>query len=233
MRLFFLILIIFSLNSCKNNVNTKVYYGNNKYYIPAEIVETNTIWDLQQIKDFSSNTYKRLQKDEGKICTVLIHKKSPYSIIYNDKNSVTGEIKDTIFSYLTLHAKYENLVKKFESIKSQTSAKSHEIYGYYINLGTIGHLYDGGFLTIITKDTDKNYFKSTSYLCDGCEVVFKPLVKTKEGFEVENKIWKGLNVPETTAKEIYYEINGNLISKDLHYVSKDEEKFVSYFIKMN
>ena len=232
MRILILILLISNICSCQQEITTKVYFGNNKYHIPAEIVNTKSFWSKQQIKDFSDNTYKRLRKDEGKICTIIMHNNSPYSIIYNDKNPVTGEIKDTIFDYKDLQLKYENLVNKFKSIKSKTEANLHKVYGYYINLGSCGHKYDGGFLTIITKDTNENYFMSSTYLCDGCETIFKPIVKTKEGFEIENRVWNGVNEPEIKAKEIFYENNGNLIAKDLNYVSKDDEKYVYYLIKM-
>jgi hypothetical protein len=232
MNIFAVLAIAFVQISCANDYETKVYYGNNKYYIPAEIVETKTIWDSQEIKEFSRNTYKRLQKNEGEICTIIMCNNSPYAIAYNDIDPITGKPKDTVINYQDILAKKERLVKRFESIKSKTEAKSHEIYGHYFVLGNSANSYDGSFLVTITKDSNNNYFESSMQLCDDCVPNIKPAIRTNEGFEVENEYWQGYDKPMIKAKEIYYEKNGYIITKNLHYVGRNDEKYVLILMKM-
>jgi hypothetical protein len=226
----FCLLFICNLSCSQNVSKSEVFVGNNKYYLPAEIIETNMIWENNQISDFSKKTYERLPEQRGKVCTVLKNNNVPYSIIYNNINY--SKKTDSIISLSNFKVKYDTLIKNFEIIKEKSIGKSYSIYGYYASIGSSETNYDQG-LYIITKDDANNYFISTTFnLCEYCNLAFRPMKINKSGFERENAHFQGNFSPEILSKEIYYEHNGNFIVKDLYYVKETDDMYVDYLLKI-
>jgi hypothetical protein len=225
------LLLILTQAACQKKVKTEIFYGHNKYHMPACIIETDIKLNQKEIKDFSLKTYDRHPDQEGSVCTILKYKNTPYSIIYNHK-FFAYEVPDTIYSFEDFITKYRNMITKFESLKSETVAKSHSIYGYYASLGSAGHKYDAGYLGIITRDSIGNYFMANAYLCKGCQIYFEPISKTDNGFIKEHKVWDTYNNHEKLTKTIYYERNEDIIIKDLQYVKEDVEKYLCYLLKI-
>jgi hypothetical protein len=212
-------------------VKTETFYGNNNYHVPASFVETKEKWDSKQIESFSKKTYERLPEQEGSVCTVLNWKNQPYAIIYNHK-AFSYEVKDTIFRFEDFVAKYERMIKNFESLKAATQVAKHTIYGYYASLGGCANRYDAGMLTVITKDSLENYFMTSTYLCKGCSNDPIPITRTKGGFRKEYKVWTNFREPEEIATEIYEERGKDILVKDLHYVKEEDKMYIYYLMRI-
>jgi hypothetical protein len=220
----------YSTAYCQDIIKSKSYYGNNNYHMPACIIDTKSKLNQQKLQEIGKKMFDMHPNQEGSICTLVKYKDEPYAVLYNRK-PLSSEIKDTIILFEKFKKNYHDLRKKFEVEKHKTELKSHTIFGYYANLGSCGFKYDPGYLTIISSDSDGNYFISL-YFCDSCKLETYPMLKTAKGYEREYKVWKGLKEPPANAKELLYERNGDFVVKDLSYVREGDEKYVYYLLKI-
>ena len=231
---FIFLLLLIALNSCnKNNIeNSTLYYGNNKYYIPALIIDTDKILTNKEIEELIKAFYTEHQEIEGKVKTILKFKDKPYSLIYSDKALLDKSITMNILAFDKVKKEFDKHINDFKSIKNTTPLKDHTIYGYYFNLGSCAHLSYIDELSLISKDKKGTYFLTSLY--ENQVSRSDTIIKKGNNFEKNYLVWHGINEPQTKSKQILYETKDkDIIVKDLDYVDESEETYIYFYFKLD
>ncbi|MGE8340509.1 MAG: hypothetical protein ACN6OI_05705 [Flavobacterium sp.] len=231
---FISLILLLCLISCnKNNVeDSTLYYGNNNYYIPALIINTDKVLDNAEIEKLIKGYYKDDRRIEGKIKAILRYDEKPYKIVYSDKKILEGNIEINILNFDKVKKEFDEKIAKFKSKKSSTSLKDHNVYGYYFNLGSCAHLSYIDDLYIISKDKKETYFLTSIYKNEVSRS--DTIIRKGNNFEKNYLVWHGFDEPQTKSKEILYETKDkDIIAKDLNYMSESEEKYVYFYFKLD
>lgn len=225
--------ILILMSSCNNKSNSvRTYYGTNKYYLAVRIIEKEKAPTINELKDISIKAYEGYDEKLDRIPTLINCRNKPYAIIYNYRR-FKNEVSDTVILYKDFKRKYERLINEFEELKQETVIKNHTIENYYASLGTNGHMYDGGYLSILSKDNNNSYFLSI-YSCKECsDIRADSLEKTNVGFERLYQTYDNYNGVYKSSKDIFYKDSENFIVKELQYTAENEEKYTNYLIKLD
>ncbi|MDR7208590.1 hypothetical protein [Flavobacterium piscis] len=232
-KFIFLILFLCLLSCNKNGVeDSNLYYGNNNYYIPALIIDTDKVLNNPEIEKLIKGYYSDDKKIEGKIKTILNYNHKPYKIVYSEREQLTGNIDINILNFDKIRKEFHQKITAFKSIQNTTSLKDQTIYGYYFNLGSCAHISYMDELSLISKDKKGTYFLTSLYKNQVSRT--DTLLKKENNFEKNYLVWHGINEPQTKSKQILYETKDkDIIVKDLDYVSENEEKYVHYYFKLD